>query len=192
MRATLLLALLGSLSFAGCYDTHRPDDDGLDDDGPTPEPEGDTGVLQVLFDSAGQTTLEVPFPTLDSCRTPEDWLAGEPTVQGARQELRNATGERTGRVLALTAMAPGTVSWMVQIPLGPACQTLRFDPWSVEPDPEAETVEVRATDGDATHVSVLVRRVRDGSGEATNHQGNATAGGWTALPGRTVPVGFSG
>jgi hypothetical protein len=194
MRAPPLLAvvILAAVAFAGCsYDTHRPDgEDGQGgDDGPTAEPEGDSGVLQVLFEATGPTTLEVPFPTLDSCRSPEDWLAGEPTVQGARQELRNASGDRTGRVLALTAVGSGSVSWMVQIPLGPACQTLRYDPWSIDPDPEADTVEVRATEGQASTVSVLVRRVRDGIGEATNYEGNATTGTWTALQGRTVPIG---
>jgi hypothetical protein len=192
MRAILLLALLSGLSLSGCYDTHRPGDGGDgggDGDGPTPEPESDTGVLQVLFQATGPTTLEVPFPTLDSCRGPQDWMAGQPSVDGARHDLGNITGDRTGSVLVLTAVASGPVSWMVQIPLGPACQTLRYDPWSIDPDPEGETVDVRVTEGEASSVSVLVRRVRDGSGEATMYEGNVTAGTWTPLPGRTIPVG---
>ena len=191
MRAILLVAMLCGLALAGCYDTRRPDAQGSDD-GPTPEAEGDTGVLQVLFEATGQATLEVPFPTLDSCRSPEDWLSGEPTLQGARQELRNATGDRSGAVLALTAVASGPVSWMVQIPLGPACQTFRYDPWSIDPDPEGETVDVRVTEGSVSSLSVLVRRVRGGSGEATMYEGDVTAGDWTSLPGRTVPVGQGG
>lgn len=191
MRATLVLALLSGLSLAGCYDTHRPGDEGGDGDGdgPTPEPEGDTGVLQVLFQATGETTLEVPFPTLDSCRAPQHWMEGEPSVDGARHDLRNVTGDRDGTVLVLTSVGSGQVSWMVQIPLGPACQTFRYDPWSVDPDPDGETVDVRVPEGAASSVSVLVRRVRDGSGEATLYEGNVTAGGWTPLPGRTIPVG---
>src|SRR5688500_13406725 len=121
MKAVLALGLfLAATALAGCsVDTHRPGDasDGTPEDSgpgataPPSEPEEDTGVLHVAFEAVGPATLEVPFPTLDSCRAPEDWMGGGPTVSGAVPELRNVTGDRAGGVLALAAPGQGSVSW---------------------------------------------------------------------------------
>src|SRR5688500_6684717 len=114
MRALLVAGRLLSLAVAGCsYETGRPDDggegggdggggDGGSDDGPTAEPESDSGVLSITLESDGAATIEVPFPPLDSCRSPEDWMEGGASVEGAVPELRDATGDRSGRVLALS------------------------------------------------------------------------------------------
>lgn len=195
MRSAILALLLMSLAVAGCsVDTHRPDDEdegndgggggdggegGDGDGGPPPEPEHDNGVLDVALASDGNAVVEVPFPTLDSCRSPQDWMAGNASVEGAVPELRDVTGERSGKVLALTTM--GTRSeWSAQIPLGPACNTLRYDPWSIDPDADNGTVEVRV-EGQVTFLTVLVRWVRDGAGEYVLYEGQPSAGGWTAL-----------
>jgi hypothetical protein len=199
----LAVGLLLTVVLAGCsYETGRPDDDGDGGDGgngdgggstvePTPGPESDSGVLDVTIQSDGAATLEVPFPSLDSCRTPEHWMAGGASVDGAVPELREATGGRTGQVLALGTRSE-RAEWSVQIELGPACQPLRYDPWSIDPDAENGTVEVRVTAGEVSMVTVLVRRVRDGSGEAVLYEG-APGEGWTALAEKaTVPVGQAG
>ncbi len=186
MRSLLVAGFLVSFVLAGCsFDTHRPDAPGTTTSEPTPEPEEDNGVLDVTVESDGAATVEVPFPHVDSCRAPEDWMAGEPSVTSAVTVLRNVTGDRTGRVLALATQAE-RAEWSVQIPLGPACQTLRFDPWSIDPDRDDGAVEVRVTEGDVSLVTVLVRRVRDGSGEATLYEGQPVGNGWTALPLKAV------
>ncbi|MHB1261085.1 MAG: hypothetical protein ACYC2H_05155 [Thermoplasmatota archaeon] len=186
MRSLLVAGLLVSLTLAGCsFDTHRPDGPGPTTSEPTPEPEGDSGVLNIVIESDGSAVVEVPFPHLDSCRAPEDWMSGEPNVEGAVPDLRNATGDRAGRVLVLQTRAE-RAEWSVQVPLGPACATLRYDPWSIDPDLEDGRVEVHVTEGDVTLVTVLVRRVRDGAGEATLFEGQPTGNGWTPLPQKAV------
>lgn len=149
------------------------------------DPDGDSAVLYVAFCSRGPATLEVPFPHLDSCLAPEDWMAGDVAVAG-NATVREAGDGRSGRVLALSG--EGQASWTSQVALGPACATLRHDPWSVDPDPADGTVEVRAAAGDVTAPSVLVRWVRGGCGNATLHEGEAGSG-WSALTGRTAPIG---
>src|SRR5688572_95791 len=126
MKALLALGvLLAATALAGCsVDTHRPDGSGSpgtesdESSGPPAQPEEDSGVLDITVESDGAATLEVPFPSLDSCRAPEDWMGGEPSVQGAVPDLRNATGGRSGRVLVLSTVSE-TSEWSVQIPLGP-------------------------------------------------------------------------
>jgi hypothetical protein len=80
--------------------------------------------------------------------------------------------------------------WSVQIELGPECQTFRYDPWSIDPDADNGTVEVRVTEGEVSLVTVLVRRVRDGTGEAVLYEGTPSGDGWTALAEKTTfPIG---
>ncbi|MFA5944258.1 MAG: hypothetical protein WC876_07325 [Candidatus Thermoplasmatota archaeon] len=180
-----LAALLLGVLLAGCtFDTHRPTTVTPTPE-PTPEPEGDSGVMDVTIESDGSAVVEIPFSHLDSCRSAEDWMAGQASVEGAVPDLRNATGNRTGRVLVLATRAE-RAEWSVQIPLGPACQTFRYDPWSIDPDRDDGTVEVRVTQGDVSLVTVLVRRFRDGAGEATLYEGQPTDNAWTALPQKAV------
>ena len=208
MRGLLVAGLLLSLVLSGCsFETHRPEEsDGAEGDGdggagdggngsgtqPASGDEGDSGVLDITIESDGAAVLEVPFPTLDSCRSPEHWMEGGASVDGAVPELRDAGGDRTGRVLALSTRSE-RAEWSVQIPLGDACQTLRYDPWSIDPDADNGTVEVRVAEGSVSLVTVLVRRVRDGSGEAVMYEGTPSGDGWTALPEKaTIPIGHAG
>jgi hypothetical protein len=194
MRAALALPLLLAVALAGCsVDTHRPPASTSQGPIPSAEPEPDGAVLQVAFRANATVTVEVPFPHMDSCLQPEHWMNGTTRADGAVPELREASGERSGRVLALAAPGAGDVQWQAEVPLAehPPCQTLRYDPWSTEPDPQDGTVDVRA-DGDASGITVLVRWVRGGCGNATLYEGAATADGWSALPGRTIPAGGCG
>jgi hypothetical protein len=191
--APLLLAL--AVALAGCsMDTGRPDGPTGTGDGGQPtvtaEPEPDGAVFQVAFRAGGEAALEVPFPHLDACLQPEHWMNGTAGVQGAVPELRDAGEGRTGRVLVLRAQGAGEVQWQSQVPLAdhPRCETLRYDPWSVDPDPEGESVEVRAS-GDVAELTVLARWVRGGCGNATLYEGAPSGGGWSALAGRTIPAG---
>lgn len=187
---SLLAPLLLCLALAGCsVDTHRPDSPASSSGAPetTAPPEGDGAVFDITLETDGAATIEVPFPTMDSCRAPEHWMDAEPAVDGAVPSLANATGDRTGRVLVLTTRA-AHAEWSAQIDLGPACQTLRYDPWSIDPDAEDGALEVHVTSGTVSSVQVVVRHVRDGCGEAVLHEG-APGDGWTALESRSVPVG---
>jgi hypothetical protein len=154
------------------------------------EPEEDNAVLQVAFHANASAALEVPFPHLDSCLQPEHWMNGTLKAEGAVPEMRDATPDRTGRVLALSAPGAGDVQWQSQLSLGghPQCQTFRYDPWSTEPDPQGEAVDVRAS-GDVSRLSILVRWVRGGCGNATLYEGVAAPGAWSTLAGRTIPAG---
>jgi hypothetical protein len=184
MRAALALASL--LLLAGCFGGSNGGTSGdTSSTDPTPEPEDDNGVLYVTFEADAPSTLEVPFPTLDSCRSPQDWMAGDVTAANATAELRDAGDGRTGKIVAITGQ--GRVSWSSQIELGPPCQTFRYDPWSIDPDADDGAVEVRLASGSIPHASVLVRSVRETCGNATLYDGVPGAE-WSAFAGNTIPV----
>jgi hypothetical protein len=184
MRALALLAVLPFL-LAGCASDDAGAPTPTSSTPPPPEPEGDNAVFLVMFDSEGPATVEVPFPTMDSCRAPPHWMEGNVTSQGATVALGNASDGRSGLVLQVSGS--GNVSWSSQVEAGPQCMTFRYDPWSVDPDPEGESVDVRATQGSPADVSVLVRLVRQGCANATLYEGPVAAS-WSALTGRTLPT----
>lgn len=192
MRATLAFPLLLAAALAGCGDTHRPPADHGGDGGPTGTvaPEPDSAVFQVAFRASAGATVEVPFPHLDACVQPGDWMNGTAEAQGVVPALRDASEGRTGRVLELTAPAAGEAQWESRLDLAahPPCQTLRFDPWSTEPEPQGDSVDVLAR-GEVSELTVLVRLVRGGCGNATLHEGTAQDGSWSTLAGRTIPAG---
>jgi len=181
--AWLVLALV---ALAGCGQTYRPAATPSDTSSQaTVPPEADNAVLEVDVSAAGTTTVEVPLPHLDTCLQPAEWLAGHGTARNATAALRSID---RGQVVAVTTTAGG--SWSVQINTTgrPTCETFRYDPWSIDPDVNETQVEVRATQGEVAHASVLVRWVRGGCGQATMYDGTPAAG-WTTLDGRTIPAG---
>jgi hypothetical protein len=194
MRGPLPVALLLLATvLAGCSGgSHRPPaGDAGDDPSASPlEPEEDNAVFQVEFTVPDAATVEVPFPHLESCLQPEHWLNGTTEVSGAVPELRDASEGRSGRVLSLAAQGGGKVRWSSQVDLAdhPTCQNVRADPWSTDPDPTDNSVEVRVTQGSASGISLLARWVRGGCGQATLYEGEPGQG-WTALEGRTIPAG---
>lgn len=179
--------LLSTLALPGCFGW----DDGTEGttDPPTtpnaPVDETDNAVFYVMFEASEESTIEVPFPTLDSCRGPEQWMAGNLTGD-AVATVHAADEGRDGPVLSLTGN--GSVEWTSQISPGPPCQTLRHDPWSIEPDPEGTTTEMRIKAGVVQHAMVVVRLVRGGCGNATMYEGSP-GGAWTPLDGHDTPVG---
>jgi hypothetical protein len=60
-----------------------------------------------------------------------------------------------------------------------SCQTFRYDPWSTDPDPTNETVDVQA-EGTA-RITIAVSEPQGACTPVTQYVGNVTAG-WTALP----------
>ena len=179
--------LLATLALAGCAgdDAPAPTTTTTTTSLPPPEPEADNAVFLVMFDSEGPATVEVPFPTIDSCRAPPHWMEGNVSAQGATVALGNASDGRNGFVLQVSGS--GRVSWSSQITPGDRCLPFRYDPWTIDPDPEGETVDVRATQGTPTNVSVLVRLVRDTCGNATLYEGPLSSS-WSPLTGRSLPT----
>lgn len=186
MRLAPLALLAVAFSSAGCFGGAG---DGSGSGGTTtvadtPRPEeDDSGVFHVQFDAQGEATLEIPFPTLDTCRTPEHWMGGNLTTNG-QAVVREATDGRAGPVLALTGA--GSVAWSSQIVLGDVCNTLGYDPWTTDPDPEGEAVEARVTAGSVTAASAVVRIARSNCLDAVFYEGQPV-GAWTALAGRGGP-----
>jgi hypothetical protein len=179
----LVVAFAALVVAAGCMDTHRPPADTSSSAAPVPEP--DSAVFEVDVDAQGATTLQVPLPHLDMCLQPAEWMAGRVSARNATAALQHVD---RGQVVAVTGA--GTASWSVQLNTTgrPTCQTFRYDPWSTDPDPNGTAVDVRGQ-GAIAHASVLVRWVRSGCGQATLYDGTPAAGNWTALDGRTIPVG---
>lgn len=207
MRVLLAIALL-SVALAGCNvdsrrggdgaTTNEPDTDGNCPGGECECPAGDEGIRQgcrepdsvvfdVRFESDSPAKLSVPFPHLDSCVTPQEWMAGNVT-----QEADGAELEQVDRGFVVSITGDGSVSWASQLDTAdrPTCQTLRYDPWSIDPDPgNNETVEVLVSDSQVTYVMVLVRWIRDGCGMATLYEGVPEGSDWVELNGRSIPAG---
>lgn len=143
-------------------------------------------MLDIEWHATGAATLQVPFPHLDSCLQPGDWMSGNQTAHNATAALR--TVDR-GQVVEVTGL--GDASWSVQISTAgrPTCETFRYDPWSIDPDVNGTQVEVQATRGAIPHATVLVRWIRSACGQATLYEGAPGPGAWTALDGRTIPAG---
>jgi hypothetical protein len=145
--------------------------------------------LQVTFESSAPAEVQVPFPHLDMCLQPTDWMSAPATASNSTARVLDASDGRTGQVLAVRGT--GRVSWAVQLNTTghSTCQTFRADPWSIDPDPQDTTVDVRVAEGTVSAASLLVRWVRDGCGDATLYDGTPPSGSWSRLEGRTVPAG---
>ncbi len=177
MRTVVAFLLSTAALSSGCFD-------GKGSDGSPSE--ADNGVFHISFQASGPATLEVPFPTLESCQAPTEWMDGDVEAENATVEMRDASDGRTGQVVAVTG--EGRVFWSVQIDLKDPCQPLRFDPWSIDPDVEGDYVEVRSSAGAPAEPTVLVRWVRSGCVYATLYEGEPAPAQWSSLHGRTIPV----
>lgn len=125
----------------------------------------------------GAAVVEAPFPHLDRCLSPDDWRPG------LDPNLTLVQGER-GWVLHL-ANASGQAS--IDYTAKPKCETFRFDPWSIDPDPTNATLDVWASA--AAHVDVqTMYALADGWCWTTQHDVGDVGPGWTALAGTTQTV----
>lgn len=196
MRQALPLTLaVVALLLAGCtkpYDKEGDPGDGVVDctpgiDGcPCPEDtrQGEGGcdsVDSILIDvhavGQGSTEVGVPFPHGAWCLTGDDWLEG---MQETRSlEEFSVRGVDRGQVLWLQGRDDSRFVSRVDVTNRTPCETLRYDPWSIDPDPAEATVEV--TSQDAVSFTIYVRTARGGCVDLRQYAGDAD-GGWTTLP----------
>ncbi len=140
---------------------------------------GEPLAVHLLVTTDGAGRIGVPFPHLDRCLSAEDW-------GGAwdRQAPTTLVTSDRGDVVQLVAAASSSSERVLNL-TKPTCQTFRYDPWSIEPDPKDGTLEVQADR--AIGITVTVR-TSDGGGcwTATLYSG-ATAAGWTTLTSKDGP-----
>jgi hypothetical protein len=184
VRAASLLVLACLLS-SGCLFT-APSRDGATTDPTSCAPDtyrlGPAGcvsyhnyVLEVFGFGEGSYSVGVPFPHGDWCLQPDQWVLQD-GAENAVGELRHV--ER-GDVAWITAQGSSHIAWRVNVTGRATCQTFRYDPWSTDPDPSNETVEVKA-EGSA-RITVAVSEPNGACTPVTQYAGNVTAG-WTMLP----------
>lgn len=155
--------------------TSSPTCDGFG--GPNCDPPRRSATLYLHADDVAAFTLDVPFPHLDRCFSQEDWRAG--IQPGPAGNLSLVEGERGG-VLRLTGSGDLERSARVWLDDKPPCQTLRYDPWSSEPDPADGTLDLRASGSANVRVVLSVSKEDPYCWGWTSFEG-AVASGWTTL-----------
>ncbi|MEA3191105.1 MAG: hypothetical protein QOD77_1687 [Thermoplasmata archaeon] len=137
--------------------------------------DGAEGIFLVTVD--GPLDVGVPLPHLDRCMAPQDWAAGAATAVNATWRLLTVN---RGTLLQVTATGPAIVHLKADLSGKPKCQTLRYDPWSIDPDPADGTVEVQAGQGSA-HMAVVVHVVDGRCTTVTAYNGTVATPGWHTL-----------
>lgn len=125
----------------------------------------------------GSYAVGVPFPHGSWCLQPEDWKLDSSTIN-ATLEVREVD---RGTVLWLTGHDQSYGSAHIVVEGRATCQTLgfRYDPWSIEPDPADETVEVQV-EGSASRIEVTVADAEGACSNATAYAAPVAAG-WSVL-----------
>ena len=137
----------------------------------------------MLVTADAPLVVGVPFMHGELCLDAATWMAG-------RIELRNATlrsgevrhGGVGGTLLLVNFTAPGEVSLWLNTSARPRCDTFRYDPWSIDPEPEEGTVTVDLKSGTG---KLLVRTATAAKGErcaeVVDHAGVLSSPGWQAV-----------
>lgn len=130
--------------------------------------------LIVAFDDQGAHQAGVPFPHGSWCLQPSDW--------SSRGAGRNATAEvrsvDRGQVLWVASTGQGSVEWWVDVTNRSTCETFRYDPWSIEPNPADGTVDVQADS--AARLQVYLDDEHGPCTLVTQYNGT-TMSGWATL-----------
>ncbi len=136
---------------------------------------------RLRIESSGRGVVAAPFPHLDRCLNTEDWRSAVATTSNATVEIRTVDFEaRTGDLVWGAFDNAGFVELRLDL-TKPACQTFRYDPWSIEPDPSEGNLTVLS---DRMGLDARVHlEVGDGGGcwRHTDFYG-ASADGWAELP----------
>jgi hypothetical protein len=210
MRRWSPLLFAACFALAGCTDPYEKQDDGVDgDDGagdpctagvdgcPCPEDaragEGGCESLDsILFDiqmsGSGSYEVGVPFPHGAWCLTGDDWLEGMQETK-ALEEFTVRDVDR-GKVLWLKGRDTSKYTARIELNNRTECNTLRADPWSVDPDPAEDTLDVQSQQG--VTFTIFVRTVHGpcDDNEAADQprsvrvqqfEGEAS-GGWATIP----------
>jgi hypothetical protein len=135
--------------------------------------------VRLVVDVSGAGGVGVPFPHGAWCLQPSEWNL---TISGgASAELRQVD---RGTVLWVDNVGQGAVQASIDVKGRATCQTLRYDPWSIEPDPAEDTVDV-TSDVIGLDVEVQVQDVDGSCFNATVYRGD-TRDGWATLQGQTT------
>lgn len=137
-------------------------------------------VLEVFGYAEGAYQVGVPFPHGAWCLQPDQWVLQD-GAENAVGELRQVD---RGTVAWITAQGSSHIAWRMNVTGKATCKTFRYDPWSTDPDPANDTVEVKAEG--AARITVAVSEPDGPCTPVTQYAGNVTSG-WTALP-----KGFTG
>lgn len=197
-RGFVVLALLALSALAGC--TTAPGDtnstttstDSPSCDTPTTAhccPPGERWLAygctpppfaRLRIESSGRGVVASPFPHLDRCLDSTDWQTATPTSNQAEHSFRHVDVDDTSGDLVWGAFdAAGFVELRLNLTKA-QCQTFRFDPWSIEPDPADGELWVFA---DRAGLNAVVHlEVGDGSG-CWHHEEYAglSRDGWVIL-----------
>jgi hypothetical protein len=132
----------------------------------------DQMTVRIAFDGAGPRVLRVPLPTGDWCLQPSQWTLGPGTALGSINQTER------GAMLQVAAGGDFRFEAHVKTQGLATCQTFRYDPWTIDPDPADGTVDVHS---DAPgRVTFDVEDRRGGCWTTTTYEG-AVSAGWTTL-----------
>lgn len=81
-------------------------------------------------------TVAVPFPHGSQCLSKFDWESAKVIADHAQVSWRTVDSEGvTGDVMWVVLDEDGSAYAWLNTTAKPECQTFRYDPWSIEPDP---------------------------------------------------------
>lgn len=176
-RATFVPLLSLALLLAGCTEPYDKEGSTGGDGGtgggqctpgvdgcPCPEDSqagagGCESVDSILFDvqmtGSGSYEVGVPYPHGSWCLSGDDWLDGMQETK-ALDEYAVRDVDR-GNVLWLKGRDESKFTARIDLNNKTVCNTLRADPWSIDPDPAEDTLEVQSQQ--AVNFTVFVRTV---------------------------------
>jgi hypothetical protein len=192
-RALPLLALTVGFLLAGCtqpYEKRGGDGDGDCTPGvdgcPCPEDTRpgsggcepfDSMLLDIQVSASGPYEVGVPFPHGSWCLTGDDWLEGMQETKNLEEHTVRDVDR--GKVLWLKGRDDSRYVSRVDLGNRTECQTLRYDPWSIDPDPAEGTVDV--TSEQAATFTVYLRTARGACVDLRQYGGEGS-GGWITIP----------
>ncbi len=131
-------------------------------------------ALQLFISVRAGGEVGVPLPHGSWCLPPQDWAV----TQSFNATATLRTVDR-GQVFWVVAERNGSLTVAINLEGRSACQTFRYDPWSVDPDPQGDAMPINATV--ATQVSIQVQEVSGYCYSSDPYTGTAGPG-WTELP----------
>lgn len=177
MRLALWLAVL-FLAASGCFSEPAARNDPPVAVPCPPSCAGNhTLSLVVELVAMGTHSVGTPFPHGAWCLQPQEWsvAATSPRTRAATAELRST---ENATLLWVTSGGNGRFHASIDLANRSECQTFRYDPWSIEPDPADGMLDILA-DG-AYEVYVGVEHRRGSCTDFETFHGQAQQG-WNAI-----------
>lgn len=210
--ATLLGLLLVGCAMAGCAQT-ASDDGGTTTTGtPTPTdcstsfvagckcPPGQN--LQdrdcvfvkswaVMVEGDAGITIAVPLPHGSQCLSPDDWEGAQVATHNADVTWRHVDDDGSGNqghTMWVVLDEGGDAQAVLNTTAKPTCNTFRYDPWSLDPDPPGDNLTVLLASGSGRVAVHYTEHSGDGCATGTRATTTFTQTGWTTLPTSTSSV----